>query len=93
MPKCNSIKLICNLIEITCRHECSSVNLSHIFRTPFYKNTYGGVFLCFTGGFLRNLFFLERMFSKALAKSSCSCYVKKDKPDVCKTCLRSKTYL
>ena len=30
-------------IEITFRHECSLVNLQHIFRTPFYKNNYGGL--------------------------------------------------
>ena len=27
------------------RHGCSPVNLLHIFRTPFYKNTYGGLLL------------------------------------------------
>ena len=31
---------ICNSIEITLRHRCSPVNLLHIFRTPFSKNTY-----------------------------------------------------
>ena len=35
--------LLCNFIEITPRHECSSVNLLHIFRTPFPKNIYGGL--------------------------------------------------
>ena len=30
-----SIKLQSNIIEITLRHECSPVNLLHIFRTPF----------------------------------------------------------
>ena len=34
-----SIKLLCNFIEITLRHGCSPVNLLHIFRTPFTKNT------------------------------------------------------
>ena len=34
-----SIKLQSNFIEITLRHGCSPVNLLHIFRTPFYKNT------------------------------------------------------
>ena len=34
-----SIKLLCNFIEITLWHGCSPVNLLHIFRTPFYKNT------------------------------------------------------
>ena len=75
MPKRDSIKLLCNLIEITCRHECSSINLLHIFRTPFHKNTYGGLLLCLTGGFLINLYFSEEMFSKVLAKNSSSCYL------------------
>ena len=35
-----SIKLLCNFIEIALRHGCSSVNLLHIFRAPFLKNTY-----------------------------------------------------
>ena len=34
-----SIKLLCNLTEITLRHGCSPVNMLHIFRTPFSKNT------------------------------------------------------
>ena len=33
------IKLQSNLIEITLRHGCSPVNLLHIFRTPFPRNT------------------------------------------------------
>ena len=42
-----SIKLLCRitLIEITLRHGCSSVNLLHIFRTPFLKNTFGRLLL------------------------------------------------
>ena len=40
-----SIKLQSNFIEIALRHGCSLVNLQHIFRTPFYKNTYEGVLL------------------------------------------------
>ena len=39
------IKLLCNFIEITLRYGCSPVNLLHIFRTPFYKNTSGGLLL------------------------------------------------
>ena len=35
-PKCD---LQSNFIEITLRHGCSPVNLLHIFRTPFLKNT------------------------------------------------------
>ena len=40
-----SIKLLCNFIEITLRHGCSPVNLLHIFRTPFPKNTSGRLLL------------------------------------------------
>ena len=39
MPKCDFIKLLCDFIEITLLHGCSPVNLLHIFRAPFYKNT------------------------------------------------------
>ena len=35
-----SIKLLCSFIEITLWHGCSPVNLLHIFRTPFIKNTF-----------------------------------------------------
>ena len=35
----------CNFIEITLRHGCSSVNLLHIFRTHFLKNTSGWLLL------------------------------------------------
>ena len=42
MPKCDFNKVA---IEITLRHECSPVNLLHIFRTPFPKNTSGGLLL------------------------------------------------
>ena len=33
--------MLCNFIEIALRHGCSPVNLLHIFRTPFPKNTSG----------------------------------------------------
>ena len=36
-----SIKLLWNFIEIALQHGCSPVNLLHIFRTPFLKNTSG----------------------------------------------------
>ena len=36
-----SIKLQSNFVEIILRHGCSPVNLLHIFRTPFCKNTSG----------------------------------------------------
>ena len=34
-----SIKLLCNLIEMTLRHGWSPANLLHIFRAPFPKKT------------------------------------------------------
>ena len=40
-----SIKLLCNFTKIKLRHGCSPVNLWHIFRTPFPKNTYVGLLL------------------------------------------------
>ena len=38
-------KLLCKFIEITLRHGSFPVNLLHIFRTPFPKNTSGGLLL------------------------------------------------
>ena len=40
-----SIKLQSNFIEIKLWHRCSHVNLLHIFRTAFYRNTYEGLLL------------------------------------------------
>ena len=40
-------ELLCNFIEITLRHVCSPVDLLHIFRTPFPKNTSRGQLLYF----------------------------------------------
>ena len=39
-----SIKLL-NFIETTLRYKCSPIYLLHIFRTPFPKNTSGGLLL------------------------------------------------
>ena len=39
------IKLLCDIIEIALRHGCYPVNLLHISRTPFLKNTYGGLYI------------------------------------------------
>ena len=49
MPKCdfNKVALLCNFIEITLRHGCSPVNLPHIFRRSFSKNTSGWLLLHF----------------------------------------------
>ena len=44
MPKCDF-----NKVETTLRHGCSPVNLLHIFRTLFLKNTSGGLFLLLLG--------------------------------------------
>ena len=47
MLKCNFNKVLCNFIEIALRHGCSPVNLLHIFRTAFLKNTSGQLLLLF----------------------------------------------
>ena len=47
MPKRYFDKVALQLIEITLRHGCSPVNLLHIFRTPFLKNTSGWLLLSF----------------------------------------------
>ena len=41
----SSVKLLCNFIEMTLWHGCSTVNLLHIFRTTFPKNTSEGILL------------------------------------------------
>ena len=46
MLKCD---LLCNLNEITLWHGCSPVNLLHILRTPFPKNSYGVLLLLISG--------------------------------------------
>ena len=40
-----SINLICKFIETAVWHECSPVNLSHIFQNPFFQNTFEGLLL------------------------------------------------
>ena len=44
MPKCDFNK-VAKQSQITLRDGCSPVNLLHIFRTPFLKNTSGWLFL------------------------------------------------
>ena len=39
------VKVQSNFIEIALRHGCSPVNLLHLFRAPFSKNTFGGLLL------------------------------------------------
>ena len=43
MPKWDFNKVALQFIETKLRHRRSPVNLLHIFRTPFYKNTTGGL--------------------------------------------------
>ena len=45
MLQCNFNKVARNVIEILLRYGCSFVNLLIIFRTPFPKNTSGGLLL------------------------------------------------
>ena len=40
-----SLKVLCSFIEIVLRHGCSPVNLLHIFRTSFRRNTCGWLLL------------------------------------------------
>ena len=40
-----SIELLCYFIQVALRHGCSHLNLLHIFRTYFSKNTYRGLLL------------------------------------------------
>ena len=49
-----SIKLQSNFIESTLRHGCSPVNLLHIFRTPFPRNTSQWLLLYSVNEFFQN---------------------------------------
>ena len=40
-----SMRLLCNFIEITFWHGYSPLDFLYIFRTPFYKNIWGGLLL------------------------------------------------
>ena len=62
--------LHCNFMEITFRHEYSPVNLLHFFRTPFPKNTSGGLLLSLVcDGFLSVKNFFRRYVSILLLPS------------------------
>ena len=45
MPKCDFNKAAKHFIEITLSHGCSPVNLQHIFRALFRRNTFGWLLL------------------------------------------------
>ena len=49
-----SIKLLCKFIEIILRHECSPVNLLHVFRMTLPENTSDWLLLCLTGSIARS---------------------------------------
>ena len=54
-----SIKLLWNFIEITLQYGCSPVNLQHIFRIPFLKNTFGWLLLDIQRSITPSLAFLS----------------------------------
>ena len=60
MPKCDFNK-VSNFIEIALRHGCSPVNLLHIFRTPFPKNTSGRLLL-----FLEPIIYISHFYADGL---------------------------
>ena len=61
-----SVKLLCNIIEITLWYECSPVNLLHIFRTRFTKNTSGWLLLKsgYVRGFIQAILISGRRHKK-----------------------------
>ena len=60
--------LLRNFIEIKLQRGCSPVNLPHIFRIPFLKNTSGWVLLCLEGinDFLEHCEMKRRISAKHL---------------------------
>ena len=68
MPKCDFSKVQSNFIEISLLHRCFPVNLLHIFRPPFPKNTSGWMLFSL---FLNeiNFFVLFKIINIALSDS------------------------
>ena len=65
MPKCDFSKVVSNFTEIALQHGCLPVNLPHISRTPFSRNTSGRLLLMIISGnekrsnsSIRNVFIL-----------------------------------
>ena len=54
MQKCDFNK-VSGSIEITPLHRCSPVNLLHIFRTPFHRNTSGWLLLYFKLNYMKRI--------------------------------------
>ena len=50
MQKCDF-----SIVALQLRHGCSPVNLLHIFRTPFTKNTSGGLLLAILNSIYRTI--------------------------------------
>ena len=50
MPKCDFSKVVSNFTEIALQHGCIPVNLPHISRTPFSRNTSGRLLLMIISG-------------------------------------------
>ena len=57
-----SIKLQNNFIEITLWHRCSPVNLLHVFRTSFLKDTSGRLLLVIHQKLCRNVVFPQNLY-------------------------------
>ena len=78
-----SIKLLQNFIEITLRHGCSPVNQLHIFRIPFYRKTYGGLFLQAPNENVQELFILLSQFVAIPSKHFMSQFLREHNLKVC----------
>ena len=86
MPKCDFIEN--NFIEITFRHGCSPVDLLHIFRTPFPRNTFEWllltIFPCCRSS-------RPRVFcKKGLLKNYSNCLAKFTKKHLCHSFFQTK---
>ena len=71
-----------SVISITFRHGCSPVNLLHVFRTPFFKNTSGRLLLF--------IFYSARLSSNSYWEKNISClsspsevFLRKDVLKIC----------
>ena len=94
-----SIRLLCNFIEIALRYGCSPVNLLHIFRTPFPRNTSGWLLLLSFRSTLSSIFlndvgnslssFIARRSSSNL-ETRCYLYALEDPFEMSCLCLDSK---
>ena len=70
MSMCDFTKLLCNFIEIALQHGCSAENLLHISRTPFPKNTSGGLLLKEYSAKIRGFTYSRPKFVKKLEQTN-----------------------